>query len=312
MLKMSIKEILKRIILVPKTDIIDEQYLAQLAKQYVGKKLYVCDVPIKGVINWERAGNGFHKKVGDVEIYNIDHHFQLDEFERVISSTNLAIDQVINFAEYCDFPNSIAVINHTDCDAILSALVMIGALSPDKKYGIAAIAADHTGEEIDIADLLQGMEYEENLEFSLRNFSLFLEGTRLEEKAQRLFNLRLAERKKAEELFKDGKIKNKKGIYYVRIEERIDPVFFLPFLPEAEILIVFSPGESAKIETRIRKGKNAVIKNLYILEITKFDEEFGCRHNAGSNQRNGGSNKTEKEYVKYVSAKNEQIKKAAK
>ena len=302
MLKISIEKILQRIVLVPKNDILDENYLLNLAKK-IGKNVLVCDAPVREAINWERDGNIFYKEIGNVVIGNIDHHFEKDEFYQNISTTNLVIEQVRKYFKHFQRENFVVVINHTDCDAILSALIMIGALVADEKFGKSAVAADHTGEENGIADLLQAMEYERNLELSLRNFQLLLEEEKLETNAQELLNLRIEERKTAEKIVQEGKIKKTKKIYYISLQKRIDPSFFVRLLFQAEIIIVFSPSKQGKTETRVRLGIKAKIKNLYELKISEFDKAFGCRWNAGSNERSGGSKKSEKEYLEYLLTK---------
>ena len=300
--KMPIEKILKKIILSPKGQALNEKYLFALAKQY-GKNILVCDTSIIGAIDWKRDGNFFYKKIGDVVVCNIDHHFPIKEFERIISTTNLVIDQIKNLSSRFDYEDCVVVINHTDCDALLSALVVLRILLPDKKFGDAAISADHTGNRNEIADLLQAMEYERNLDLSLRNLISFLESGDIEKKSQRLLDGRKEERKGAENIFAAGKIKHENGLYYITVEQRIDPAFFLSFLPQTEILAVFSPGKGGKIEARIRLGNSAKIDNLYELKISDFDEAFGCRWNAGSNERSGGSSRTEEEYVEYILVK---------
>ena len=73
-----------------------------------------------------------------------------------ISSTTLANKYV---TERGPLNNSYAVIiNHTDTDSILSSLIMSGKLKPHDEFDMAAIAADHTGKENIISDLLQALE----------------------------------------------------------------------------------------------------------------------------------------------------------
>lgn len=45
-------------------------------------------------------------------------------------------------------PADCVVINHTDCDSVLSSAIIRGILPPEKRFGDAAIAADHTGEKM--------------------------------------------------------------------------------------------------------------------------------------------------------------------
>ena len=82
---------------------------------------------------------------------------------RPVSSANLALDWR---AASANTPTesrkaaeqAVVVINHTDCDSILSSGIVSGLLDALPAYGRAALAADHTGEENAIADTLQALE----------------------------------------------------------------------------------------------------------------------------------------------------------
>jgi len=69
-------------------------------------------------------------------------------------------------------------------------------LPPEEKFTKAAISADHTGKKNEIADLLMALDKERDLEYSLTNLKLLLEGKDLDEKAKQLLEKRFKERKK--------------------------------------------------------------------------------------------------------------------
>lgn len=56
--------------------------------------------------------------------------------------------------------DAVLIIDHLDRDSILSSGILLGRLPPDPRLSEAAITADHTGAENDIADLLQGLDAE--------------------------------------------------------------------------------------------------------------------------------------------------------
>jgi hypothetical protein len=85
----------------------------------------------------------------------------------------LAIQHVTNVG----VPTCAVVINHTDCDSVLSSGTASGHLEPLKEYGVAAIAADHTGEENDIADLLQALDERRDLCLAFTSLDRIMEGS---------------------------------------------------------------------------------------------------------------------------------------
>ncbi len=138
----------------------------ELRKDYSGK-IAALDFYIEGI---DRRGYLDGGILHLYDILNIDHHAPLKEFTKHISSTNLAIawvkkNGVLN-------KNYTVVLNHTDCDSVLSSFIIRGIFPPHEIFGEAAIAADHTGEENKIADLLQALQYKRDLEFSVRNLKL--------------------------------------------------------------------------------------------------------------------------------------------
>lgn len=270
----------------------------KLKENYQGE-IIICDAYVNEIekTNFDPENNTF----SDEKIFSIDHHAPIEQFEKNISSTNIAIEFVKKNGPITD---RTTVINHTDCDSILSSLIIKGILPPDEKFGEAAISADHTGAENEIADLLQSLQYERNIELSLKNLQLLLEEKPLELKAQELFQKRIAEREKVKEIVANKDFEEINGIVYTELNEKIDPTLLINQLPEAKIILSFSPlpKDPSLSEVRIRRGMSAPDElSLNKLNITDFDPNWGCRWNAGSNRRGGGTKLSSEEYTKRLS-----------
>lgn len=148
--------------------------------------------------------------------------------QKHISSTNLAIEWVRTFGPVMD---GRVVINHTDCDSILSSGIMDGSLEPLDKYGQAAIAADHTGEQNDIADILQSLESKKSLTLCQRALFDFEMGNPLNPLVADALAERRRKRKRASEIVSSGGIPISGGLAYACFDEKIDGEFFMPLLP---------------------------------------------------------------------------------
>ena len=124
--------------------------------------IIACDFPVEGVETdpWICTVGGYAYG----RIINVDHHADTTEMKRHVSSAHLAIERVRAIG--MPTSDSIIVINHTDCDSVLSAGIMSGRLAAEDRYGDAALAADHTGDENLIADLLQALDKFDDFELS--------------------------------------------------------------------------------------------------------------------------------------------------
>jgi hypothetical protein len=185
-----------------------------------------------------------------------------------------------------------ALINHTDCDSILSAAILTGLLPPEAKFREAVLAADHTGEPNPIADLLQALDPMRDIEFSLRNLNLLLREATLEEAAIDLFEKRERERSLAALLVGSGRFRIIGSVAVAKLgaEERIASEFLPSLLPAARIIISASPMPDGKWETKVRLGLAAKMnESLFSVPISRFEPAFGGRWNAGSTRRSGGS-----------------------
>ena len=272
----------------------------ELKENYQGE-IVVCDAYVDGIerTNFDPENCTF----SDEKILTVDHHAPTEQFEKNISSTNIAIEFVKKNGPITD---STIVINHTDCDSILSSLIMKGILPPDERFGKAAISADHTGTENEIADLLQSLQYERDVEFSLKNLQLLLEKKPLEPKAQELFQGRIAEREKVKEIVANKDFKEINGIVYIELNKKIDPTLLIKQIPEAKIILNFSPllKDPNLLEARMRRGMSAPDGLcLNKLNVTDFDHNWGGRWNAGSNKRGGGTELSPEEYTRRLNNK---------
>ncbi|MCK5332782.1 hypothetical protein KAJ41_02890 [Candidatus Parcubacteria bacterium] len=285
--------------------LIDEQRvitLFELNKLSHGEKIVVCDAYVDNI---ENIAGVVCKKFGFVidNIMIIDHHAPQKRFAKHVSSTNLAVEYVREFGIVDE--NTLVVINHTDADSILSSLIIRGILPSEKIFEDAAISADHTGKENPIADLLQALKSERNIELSLRNLHLLLQNKSLEEKAQKLVQKRFKERKIAKKMVGDLRFSQIGKVVYLNLDEIIDSVFWSSLLPNANIILTFSPGKDYGnwiARTRIGLKVFGTIK-LNEIGINDFDKEWGGRWNTGSNSRGKGTRLPIYEYALLLNIK---------
>ena len=196
------------------------------------------------------------------------------------------------------------VINHTDCDSVLTAAIVLGLLEPDPAYASAAIAADHTGEANPIADLLQALEHLRDFTRSLRNVMLLQAGAPLEAEASALLGDRLRRREQAAELVAGGAFRRMGRLELAVLEEDTEGELFPGLLPEACVLMLAipcrEPAGSWKVKLRLGSGAPEGL-TLPMLDITDFDPRYGGRWNAGSNRRGGGTTMDPERYAALVS-----------
>lgn len=287
-----------------------------------GRPTLLCDTNIKEL---EQVGEHITGGYKIDNIINIDHHFPTPEFSRFISSTNLAIEYV---KENGPINTELRLINHKDCDSVLSVAIATGVLPPLDKYGQAAIAADHTGEPNEIADILQSIEkmkdddLDKDIEFSLKNLQLYLDGKELDPRAQEKLEKRYADRVRALELSERMNHSEDGKIAYGETEEKIDVALMTSLLPSSELILVMSPLTYNKtnqqveghFECKVRLGLAAPEGiNVSKFMKEKVDAQFDGRWNAGANGRgNEGSildletyaKKLNQEYQGYLKQQN--------
>lgn len=275
--------------------------MVEAACPVTNTRIYACDFYVDGI---ERHDDDFPGGYRFGRIYNVDHHAPVDNMARRVTSTMLALE-AIRAGTVTD-EVAYTVINHTDCDSVLSSALVMGlvpATSPTRSDVHAALAAasvnaDHTGEPDQIADLLQGLDEqrhgnrtdEQYLE-SLRNLLLLLEGKPLELAAEYALKDRHRARARAAELVRSGDVQAGR-VAYGKLSEEIDGAFFVQPLPDAWVIMLASPHAEhpGKWAVKVRLGNGAPAGfNLQSLELRDFDREYGGRWNAGSNKRGGGT-----------------------
>ncbi|MBA3639776.1 MAG: hypothetical protein M3541_17920 [Acidobacteriota bacterium] len=256
-----------------------------------------CDFYVEGAEAGVEVPGGYQLN----GILNIDHHAPGTRMARVISSANLAIAHV----RQCGLPAGQIVINHTDCDSILSSGVAAGRLDPAGRFGEAAIAADHTGKENNIADLLQGLDHKRDVELSFSNLERLLAGQALDGVAQAALDTRRRKRKAAEDVVKSGQVSVGGGMAFGVLREVIDGEFFPELLPDAIVILVASKVADTDLwKMKLRLGLAAPEGfNLHALGLQSFDPGYGGRWNAGSNSRAGGTVLTPEDYAEKIRAR---------
>jgi hypothetical protein len=224
------------------------------------------------------------------EIISIDHHGDDRRMWRHISSTNLAMTFVQEYGSV-----EAVGITHTDCDSVLASEILSGKLSADDhRLGAAAIAADHTGEEDTFADLLQAIQDERDVVYSLRCLELLQQGGEkaLPSAARQALHARRRERRHIQALIQSGIFQQRgRGVYAAYLDFRIDGELLPAQLPDdALVILTVSPpvSEGAGGVVKTRLGRAAPVGlSLFDLGLAKWGWEG--RWNAGSTGRHGGT-----------------------
>ena len=277
--------------LLPRTHRVTPDTLRELPH---GGQIVACDFYVEGIERGDEVPGGYRQG----RIFNIDHHAPTPRMRRRVSSTNLALARF-----EADVPpveeDPLVVINHIDCDSILSSGIMAGRLEADPRFGEAAIAADHTGAEDDIADLLQGLDAElsrrgvRDYEISFANLERLLAHRQLDDLAMEALDARRRKRDIAEALVARGEFQVAGPLHFAIVEDPIDGEFFPALLPDATLIMVANPlaADSSRWQVKLRLGSAAPPGlSLADLAFHEFDPVYGGRWNAGSNRRGGGTN----------------------
>jgi hypothetical protein len=248
-------------------------------------EVVACDFYVEGAERGREEPGGY--RIG--RLLNVDHHAPTPRMSRMVSSTNLAIAQ----AEAAPIdPGAQVVINHTDCDSILSSAIVAGLLPADPRYGSAAIAADHTGDEDPIADLLQAIDPFRDPAFSLRSLRALERGAPLDPSALERMDDRRRRRERAERYVAEGRFRSTGCVRWGTLDDVIDSTFFAALLPDACVILAAMPlrGQPDRWEVKVRLGLAAPAEmTLHDLRIGEWDPAFGGRWNAGANRRAGGT-----------------------
>ena len=266
--------------------------------------IYACDFYVTGAEHGVPEAGGF--RIG--RILNVDHHAPHPRMEQPITSTGLAYEHLI--AGGSADSASCVIIHHTDCDSILSSAMLLGQLPADPELVGASVAADHTGDENEIADLLQALDEgrrgdrtaEQYLQ-SLRAVEDLRAGRPLGDVATEALARRRNRRDLALELRDRFDLRD--GVAFAVSDHSIDSAFFPALVPEAAIIMVACPNvaDPARWTIKLRLGESASRGvTLHSLGITEWDPLFGGRWNAGSNGRGGGTDKEPGEYAERLRA----------
>ena len=252
-----------------------------------------CDFYIQGIeLQGQEIVGGYQYN----DLVNIDHHAPNERMAQIISSAPLAIAYR---AKNGITEGRHVVINHTDADSILSSGIIAGVLQPDERFAEAAIAADHTGRENEIADLLQPLAGFKDPALSFRNLECLLQGKPLETAAEKACARRRENRKVcvrvAGGFTQRGRVCFLEGQHFEEVE------LFLPLFPEAEIFLIHYPSQiQGRNEVRIRLGP-AAPKGLWLNKLGL--PNFGGRWNAGSSRRSEKTTLTAEKYADIINQK---------
>ena len=269
---------------------------AELLDTFPHGEIFACDFAVEGAAGFKPHPWGYSKG----RLKNIDHHADAPRMERQISSANLALLWSEGGGKLGE--DAQVVINHTDCDSVLTAAIVSGDIEPLPEFGKAALCADHTGEENAIADLLQALDPRRDYPLSLRNLRLLLAGQPIDPDAQSALEERRGKRAEAKRLVQNGAFTNLDGVAFATIPRAVDGEFFPALLPTAHLIAVFVPhAEPGKWMVKLRLGQAAPNGlSLHQLGVPAFDANYGGRWNAGSNKRGGGTTLSPDDYARHL------------
>jgi hypothetical protein len=270
-------------------------------------QILATDFYLDGAEEWDPVPGGLAHPAQSV--INVDHHAPLPQMQRRVSSTNLALEH-LQALSTVDRTHSTVIINHMDCDSVLASGILSGRLDPDPAYGESAIAADHTGREDPVADLLQGLDAhwsrnerpmanQEGLEFFFECLRRFEAGVPLDGFAQEALDVRKKSRERAERIVAEGGFMAEAGVYFARLDDPLEGELLMPFLPEATMVVTTTPHQSHpdrhRMKIRLGLGAQEGV-SLHALGIQDFDSAYGGRWNAGSNNRGDGTDLDPEDY----------------
>jgi hypothetical protein len=270
----------------------------ELQTQYHHEHVFACDFYITAIEKQQEIAGGYAIE----NITNIDHHAPTERMMTFVTSTQLAINYIQTYGPIPQ--DAIVLINHTDCDSILSSLILCGHFLAKELFAQAALAADHTGQTNDIADLLQALASTRDVPFSIRNLEQLLNNKKLEQTAEMLLQKRHAERIFARTFIEEGGVEQIGHVAFLKFsnDQDVDSPTLLPLLPLAEIILVARPmpNDTSRLGISVMRG-NAAGRNVCINKIG-LPDEFGGRWNAGSNKRSGGTTRSPHEYIDIINA----------
>jgi len=249
--------------------------------QFSSTIVYACDFYIDEIEKAFPIAGGFRSGL----IINIDHHAPVEAMANFNTSTSLAIDYVNTYGVAGN--NDKIIINHTDCDSILSSLIIAGLLEPKEEYKHAALCADHTGEISEISEILQALEKERTVDLSIHSLMSFISTGKVASNIIPYLNAYRACRQRVHDYV--SKAYSVGDIVVVPIDSDINSIMLLSCFPNAKIIMTVSPHllYPQKMAISVMRGPKAP-KALYINTLP-LPPEFGGRWNMGSNKRSGGT-----------------------
>lgn len=247
---------------------------------FPGQRVCVCDFHVEGCEQGRLDPTGV-LRYGNLLI--VDHHTPLLVMRQRISSAVIANAYVRTYGRLGD--NFAVVINHTDADSVLSALIMTGALPSDDTYAEAAVAADHTGAENVIADVLQALESDRNLDKSID--MLF-----------KLVERRSAVRQELRAFIDAGRVQWFGNVACLVLDKTIDAGLVPALLPDAQVIVIASPMDGGSSRWRIRVRLGLHTEGIALNQLNLPD--FGGRWNAGSTNRYGGTTIAPAQYARLI------------
>jgi hypothetical protein len=240
----------------------------------------VCDCYVQGAETWESHPWGH--ELGSV--VNIDHHAPGEDWERHVSSGNLAVLYVKELG-----PCAAVMINHSDCDSVLSSGIVAGILEPKPEYEDAVIAADHTGVDNRIADLLQALQDQRDLALSFQCLRLLEAGRELPPIAHEKLAYRQGQRDMAKRVVSE-RLEVSGHVARLAIDSKIESELVAPLVRGAWVVAIAFPSDEhpGRTEFKVRLTADAPPgMSLHRLGMKEVDPAFGSRWNAGSNKRAG-------------------------
>ena len=272
----------------------------ELRDSFPSGPVVVCDAYVKDIEKGGLEHPWGYEKDG---IINIDHHAPTETMTRMISSGVLAGHYVRKHGSIN--PNTPVLINHTDCDSIISSLTVRGLIPPHPAFDKAVIAADHTGEADNIARLLQALEKQRDPELCIRALARELKGEPQLPATTDLLRDYSIESEIARCAVETGSYQKRGRVVLIKPSQKVGSEFFMPFLPDAVLIISATPRkDNGRWDIKLRLGQAAPVGfSILNLSPAEFDPAFGGRWNAGATGRGGGSHRTPEEYLEYYSAK---------
>lgn len=252
-----------------------------IKRLFLNQRVCVCDFYVQGS-EQGRFDSGSALHYDDLLI--IDHHAPVPSLMQHISSAVIATTYVRRHGPLDD--DWVVVINHTDADSLLAALIMTGVLPPDEEYAEAAIAADHTGAENLIADVLQALEDDRSIATSV---AVLFKIVKHRSTARRALRATIAA----------GQVQWINDVAYLVLEQRIDAGLVPALLPDAKVIVVASPMEDGPKAWRIRVRLGLNAQGIALNQLNLPD--FGGRWNAGSTTRYGGTDIAPADYARLIS-----------